>query len=103
MQCRGIVGVPDLDHLTVLFNDTLFRLVKAEQDAHQGGFSRTVFAQQRMDLAPLQLKGNVVVRHYAGKFFSDIEHFNYVFRIHNLLALLPAFSPKESRKPRYIL
>ena len=45
MQCRGIVGVPDLDHLTILFNDTLFRLVKAEQDAHQGGFSRTVFAQ----------------------------------------------------------
>ena len=49
-QCVGIVGVIDLNNLTVLLDHTLFRLIQAEQDTHQGGFTGTVFAQQGMDL-----------------------------------------------------
>ena len=54
-QVIGVVGVLDGHHLAVLFDDALLRLVQSEEHAHQRGFPRAVFAEQRVDLAFFQL------------------------------------------------
>ena len=51
-------------------------------NGHQGRFTRAVLTQQCVDLTPPQLQRDVVVCHNAGELFSDIEHFNNVFRLH---------------------
>jgi hypothetical protein len=81
-QRVGIVGVADLDLLAVLLDGPLFRPVKAKQNAHQGGLSGTVFAQQSMDLALFQLERDVVVGYDARKPFGDVKHLNGILAVH---------------------
>ena len=71
-----IVGVIDLDFLAVFLDDALFRLVQAEQNAHEGGFAGAVFAQQGMHFAFAQLEGDVVVCLDTGELLGNIQHFN---------------------------
>ena len=85
VQRRGIVGVVDVNDLTVLLDDACLRLVKAEEDAHKGGLTGTVLTQQGVDFSPAQLQGDVVVGNDAGKLLPDVEHFDYVLGLHNLL------------------
>ena len=51
----GVVRVLDGHDLAILFDDALFRLIKAEQNRHQGRFSRAVFTEERMDLTLFEL------------------------------------------------
>ena len=78
VQGRGIVGVVDFHNLAVLFDNAGFRLVQAKQDAHQRGFTGTVFAQKRMDFPPAQLEGNIVIGLDAREFLGDVQHLDYV-------------------------
>ena len=48
--------------------------VDAGQDVHQRGFARAVLAHQRLDLASLYLKRDVIQRLYTRKFFGDASH-----------------------------
>ena len=57
-QSIGVVGVVDFDLHAVLFDHALFGLIKAEQNAHQRGFSGAVFTQQGVYLALFQLERN---------------------------------------------
>ena len=82
-QGRGVVGVVDLHHFAVLADLALFRLVQAEQHAHQRGFARAVFAQQGVDLTPPQLKGDVVVGDDTGELFGDVQHLDDVLSLHD--------------------
>ena len=82
----GIVGVFDLDFLAILFDHALFRLIQAEQHAHQGGFACAVLTQQGVDLALLELQGNVVVGDDAGESLRDVKHLD---RVRTLQAYLP--------------
>ena len=59
----------------VFFDDTLFRLVQAEQNAHQGAFARSVFAEQGMYLTFFELKGNIIIGNYARKALCYMQHF----------------------------
>ena len=54
------------------------RLIKAEQNRHQRGFTGAVFAQQGMDLTLAQLQGNVVIGDDTWELFGDIQHFNCI-------------------------
>ena len=72
----GVIRVVDLDLLPVFLDNTLFRLVQAEQHTHQGGFAGAVFAQQGMDLALAQLQGDIIIGFDAGKFLGDVQHFD---------------------------
>ena len=60
-QCVRVVGVANLHNLPVLGDFALFRLIHAEEHAHQGRFARAVFAQQRVDFALSELQGDIVV------------------------------------------
>ena len=80
VQGGGVVGVVDLHLHAVLFDDALFRLIQAEQDAHQRRFPRSVFSQQSMDFALFQLQRHIVVGLDAGKFLGDVQHFDNVIR-----------------------
>ena len=77
----GVVGVFDLHFLAVLFDDALFRLIQTEQDAHQRGFASAVFPQQGVDLAALQLQGDVVVGDDAWEPFRDVKHLDCVWTV----------------------
>ena len=86
----GVVGVVDLDFFAVLFDDALFRLIEAEQNAHQRGLARAVLPQQRMDLALFQLQGDIVVGDDPGESLGDVQHLDCVgfqimpsFRFHS--------------------
>ena len=75
-QRVGIVWILDLHLAAILFDHALFRLIQAEQHAHQRGFARAVFAQQRVDLALAQLQGDIVVGYDAGEALGDVQHLN---------------------------
>ena len=80
VQRRGVIGIADLDHLAVFLDHAFFRLVKAEQNAHQSGLSRAVLAQQRMNLSGPQLQGDVVVGLDPGENLGDVQHLDHIFR-----------------------
>ena len=60
-----------------------FRLVQAEQHAHQRGFARAVFAQQCMDLSSAQLQRDVVVGDDAGELLGDVKHLDDIVSAHD--------------------
>ena len=84
VQGGCIVGAVDLNNLPVLFDDTGFRLIQAKQNAHQGGFSRAVFAQQGMNLAPAKLERYVIIGFDSGEFLGDVQHLNYIVVCHTV-------------------
>ena len=75
-QRVGVVRVFDMDYLPVFADFALFRLIHAKEHAHQGGFARAVFAQQRVNLAFFELKGDIVVGDNARKLFGNAQHFD---------------------------
>ena len=91
---RGVVGVVDRDLLAVLFDDTLFRLIQAEENAHQRGLARAVLSQQSEDLALFQLQGDVIVCLDSGEYLGNVEHLDHILRrrvhVPTSLSLSPA-------------
>ena len=77
-QCIGIVRIIDLDFHAILLDNALFRLIQAEQDAHQRGLACAVFAEERMDLAMAKLERDVVVCNDTGEPLGDIQHFDCI-------------------------
>ena len=49
-QCIGIIRVFDFYFFPIFSDFTFFRLIKSEQNAHEGGFSRTILPKERMNL-----------------------------------------------------
>ena len=78
VQRGGVIGVIDFDRLSVLADFTLFRLIQTKQHAHQRGFSRAVFSQQRVDLAPPQLQGDIVVGFDPREYLGNMQHFDHI-------------------------
>ena len=70
----GVVRVLDLDLFAIFLDNAFFRLIQTEQYAHQGRFTGTVFAQQRMDLAFAQLQRDIVVGLDTGELLCDVQH-----------------------------
>ena len=82
-QRGGVVGIVDPHDLTVFLDLPRFRLIQAEQHAHQGRFARAVLAQKRVDLPSPQLEGDIIIGDDTGKFFGDMEHLDDVLSFHN--------------------
>ena len=74
----SVVRVVDLHDLAVLFDHAGFRLIQAKQNTHQGRFAGAVLTKQGMDLAPLQLKRDIVICLDSGEFLGDVQHFNNI-------------------------
>src|SRR5436309_16027867 len=49
-------------------------LVSSTQDLHQSGFAGAVFSEQNVNLAPAQLKVNLIQSQYARKGLADLRH-----------------------------
>ena len=77
-QCVGIVGVADGDLLAVFQDLALFRLIQAEQHAHQRTFARTILAQKGVYLALAQLQGDIIVCLDTGEFLGNVEHLDHI-------------------------
>ena len=54
------------------------RFIHAEEHTHQRGFAGAVFPQQGVNLALLDLDGDIVVGDNPGKALSDVAHFHNV-------------------------
>ena len=83
-----VVRVLYLDLDAVLFDDALLGLIQTEKHAHQGRFSRAVFAEQRVYLALFELKRNIVVGDDAGEPLGDVKH---LYRVWSLQQSLPPY------------
>jgi len=83
----GIIGVIDLDDLAIFPDHAAVWLVQAKQDAHQGAFAGSVFAQQGMDFAAPQLQGHPVIGQNPGELLGNVFHFNDVIAHGHLCAL----------------
>ena len=77
-QCVGIVGVADGNLLAVFQDLALFRLIQAEQHAHQRTFARAVLAQKGVYLALAQLQGDIIVCLDTGEFLGNVEHLDHI-------------------------
>ena len=77
-QVVGIVGVADAHLLPVHADLALFRLIQAEQHAHQGRLAGTVFTQQGVDLALFKLQGDVIIGDDTGEALGNVQHFYYI-------------------------
>ena len=110
-QSIGIVGVVDFDLHAVLFDYALLSLIKAEQNAHQRGFTGAVFTQQGVYLALFQLERNIVVCDDTGEALRNVYHFDCVRYIlqSNYLLFVPGgaaaqfapFLPPPSGNPSW--
>ena len=87
IECGRIIGAADPDHLTVLADLPLFRLIQTKEDAHQRGFPGAVLPQKSVDFTFFQLKRNVIIGYDTGKFFRDMDHFYHIFRTPRLVIL----------------
>ena len=77
-QCVGIVGVADGNLLAVFQDLALFRLIQAEQHAHQCTFARAILAQKGVYLALAQLQGDIIVCLDTGEFLGNVEHLDHI-------------------------
>ena len=87
MQGRSVVGILDLNHLAILFDGAGFRLIKSEENAHQGRLASAVFAQKRMNLSFSQLKSDIIICLDSREFLGDVQHFNDVIA-HHIISLV---------------
>jgi hypothetical protein len=51
------------------------RLIKTEQNVHQGRFSSSVFTEKGMDLSLLHAEIDTIIGYHPGKAFMDPYHF----------------------------
>ena len=86
-----VIRVVDFYFNTVFFDDTFFRLIKAEQHTHQCALARAIFSQKCMDFAFFELKGDVIVCNDPGELFGNVQHFYSI-----LFQSRPASFSKES-------
>ena len=71
-----ILDLIELADFTIVDDIPLISTIRINtaQNVHQGGFSRSVFSHQSMDLAFLHLQVYVVKRLYTRESFGNILH-----------------------------
>ena len=69
------------NHLFAVQNDfAAVGLMHARERLDESGLTGAVFTHQRVDLARLQVKANLIKRFNAGEDLRDVIEFEYVFR-----------------------
>ena len=76
-RCHRIGGVLEVHYFPVDADFAFFGLVQAVEDIHQGGFTRTVFPQQGVDLPRFHHQVNVVIRHQGAETLGDAPQFQF--------------------------
>ena len=73
--------IPELAYLS--FHDNVSSVtavrIDAAEDIHQGGLTRAIFANQRLDFAATDLEGNLVQGLDTRKLLCDVAHFKDIF------------------------
>ena len=87
VQTVGIIRVLDFYLFAILLNDALFRLIQAKENAHKCTLTGPVLAEQRVDLASLQLKSDVIIGFDPGKLLCNMEHLDYIILCHSFSPL----------------
>ena len=86
-QRIGRARIFDLCLFAVHEDLALFRLIKAEQDAHQRRFTGAVLAQKGVDLAIADAQGDVVIRDDARKHLRDVQQLDRIV-VHKMIPLV---------------
>ena len=74
-QVDGISRLCHMDFVAVHQNLAAVRMVQAINHVHQRGLACTIFAQQGVNLALLQIETHLVVGQHAGEALGDILDF----------------------------
>src|SRR5215475_6261628 len=72
--CHGVSRAGEMHWGAMHDNVSLVRPGEAIEDVHQRGLPRTVFPQQRVDLASSELEVHMVIGCDPGKTFGDTAH-----------------------------
>ena len=98
-QRVGIQRSGNLFFFSSDLDNARFRLIEAEENAHERRFPCSVFAEKGVNLALFQLQSDIVVGDDAGKFFRNIQHLDNIIIHGNPLAVqkrrcrkIPVFS-----------
>ncbi len=83
--CDGVAWGAEIDHLPVNADGPRILPVESGQDVHQRALAGSVFTQQRMDFAFVQVEVHPVVGKHAGKALDDAPHLDGVDHIWLLL------------------
>ena len=73
-QSFGVLGRMDLDRLSVQLDVARVGSVEPGEDIHQAGLAGAVFAEQRVDLAALDVQAGVVDGQHVAKALGDVAH-----------------------------
>ena len=101
-QIIGVIGVVDLDFNAVFLDGAFFRLIKAEQHAHERALSRSVFTEQRVDFSFLQLERDIIVGDDTGELLRDVKHLDCILllcQIHILLFSAIVSKKRQAKRP----
>ena len=87
----GVVWGFKLDRFVIETDVPVKRTVRIDtiQDFHQGGFARTVFTQQGMNVPAPDFDGHIIQRLHTWKFLGDLLHLENHVRVgrhHSLIA-----------------
>ena len=86
-QRIGRARIFDLCLFAIHEDLALFRLIKAEQDAHQRRFTGAVLAQKGVYLAIADAQGDVVIRDDARKHLRDVQQLDRIV-VHKMIPLV---------------
>ena len=75
-QVKGVLGRADHDLFSVDGDGAFVREIDTRQHVHQCRFAAAVFAQQRQDLAPVDVQPDPVVGQHRAEALGDIPHLN---------------------------
>ena len=75
-QIEGVLRRADHDVLSVDRDRALVREIDAGEHVHQRGLAAAVFAQQRQDLAAIDIQPDLVVGHRGAEGLGDVAHFD---------------------------
>ena len=103
-EVEGVLGRADGDFLPVHEDLALVGVVDAGEHVHERGLAAAVFAQQRQDLAPVDVEPDLVVGRHRAEALRDVPHlYRCGLAFHGLHSLNNIKWPKGQRGRVYPL
>jgi len=80
---NGFTGIIEFDFTSLQVDLAFVCWLHTVQDLHQGGFSRSIFTHNGMDLSFSEVQAYIIQRHEVGrKNFVDAFHFDDIIHRH---------------------
>ncbi len=83
-ECRGRIGILDLNFFSADFYDSRIGVVGSEKNRHERRFARSVLSEKSVNFVVSYRQVDIVIGDYAWKSFCDTKHLDRVVFHQNL-------------------